>query len=141
MKVKKSDWIISLAILLVAGFGILSMLKETFRFPAKNEPNREAQLQLRESISIGSTYEEVLKAYWKCRTHELRINVRTPDLWTVSMPPEFAATDWVLLIEFSEEQVKAIRIKNADGVKPIESPADIGAETQDGPQEVPTARQ
>ena len=125
MKFKRS-YVIIAAILLVIGIvwvrGFWFM--EVFHTRKSNEPNRTALLLIRDAIGIGASHTEALTAYWQHRTGDLRLFADRPTDWIITMPLEFGASDWKLLIEFQDGRVAAVRVRMTDGPPPKDGPQD-----------------
>jgi hypothetical protein len=99
---------------------------DNFRRHSDNAANRQAILQIHSGVAVGADRETVLQAFWSSRTHDLRLDVDNPDRWLVSMPGEFGASDWTLIVEFHVGKVSALRVRTADGPRPQNGPADKG---------------
>jgi hypothetical protein len=125
MKIKPSYIIITVAlialgILWVRGF----WFTEVFRTHKANEPNRAALLRLHEATRLGVSYAEVLTNYWHHRTDELRLFAENPSQWVIKMPTEFDTRQWKLLIDFTNREVRTVRIRTADGPTLKDGPKD-----------------
>jgi hypothetical protein len=96
-----------------------------FRHSA-NAGNRDAVLRVHSALPIGADYGAVLKHYWSHRTQNLRLYVDTADLWVISMPSEFGASDWTLIVRFRDGKVTAVRVRTSDGPRPTDGPPDKG---------------
>ncbi|MCM3872563.1 MAG: hypothetical protein ND895_17915 [Pyrinomonadaceae bacterium] len=83
-------------------------------------------LKIREEIHLGYSYESALRSYWLHAPKDLRLDAGSSKTWTVSMPGEFAARDWVLWVEFADGKVSAVRVRTSDGPPPTDAPADVG---------------
>jgi hypothetical protein len=95
-------------------------------FPhSKNASNRAAMIKIRDEIHLGDGYENVLRSYWLYAPKDLRLDTGSPKTWTVSMPHEFSAGDWVLWVEFADGKVSAVRVRTSDGPAPSDAPADV----------------
>lgn len=97
---------------------------EVFHTHESNKPRRIALLQIRNAISVGASHTEVLAAYWEHRTDQLRLSADSPTEWLITIPLEFGARDWKLVIEFRNGQVSAVRIRTSDGLSPKQGPKD-----------------
>jgi hypothetical protein len=116
-----------IGLLLVAYFSWLIFGSGDWFFPhSKNAPNRVAMLKIRERINLGDGYESVLRSYWQHASSDLMLYAGSPQTWTVSMPNEFGARNWVLFIEFAEGKVSAVKVRTSDGPPPNGAPADVG---------------
>ena len=114
-------------LLLIAYFSWLSFFSGDFFFPhSKNHPNRVAMLKIREDIHLGAGYENVLKSYWQHASRDLRLYSGSPETWTVSMPHELGARNWVLFIEFAEGKVSGMKVRTSDGPHAHGAPPDVG---------------
>lgn len=91
---------------------------EVFRLHKSNASNRSALLQIRNAVPLGAPHAEVLAAYWRHRTDDLRLMADQPDWWLVRMPLEWGASDWTLSITFEDDRATAIRIRTSDGPAP-----------------------
>ena len=114
-------------LLFVAYYSWLIFGSGDWFFPhSKNAPNRVALLKIREGIHLGDGYESVLRSYWQHAPCDLRLSAGSSQAWSVSMPYEFGARDWVLIIQFTEGKVSAVRVRTSDGPPPNGAPADLG---------------
>ena len=114
-------------LLMVAYFAWLIFGSGDWFFPhSKNAPNRVAILKIREEVHLGDGYESVLRSYWQYATRDLTLYAGSPQTWTVSMPTEFGARNWVLFIEFVEGKVSGLKVRVSDGLPPNGGPADVG---------------
>jgi hypothetical protein len=124
MKIKRAHVItvavIALGILWVRGF----WFTEVFHTHKANEANRTALLHLHETTRIGASHSEVLTNYWHHRTDELRLFAENPRQWVIKMPMEFGAGDWRLMIEFTNREVRSVRIRTTDGPPPKDGAKD-----------------
>lgn len=126
----------ALAIVLIAIASYAAMVivpGELIRLHYANRSNRELLLELRNRIQIGDSFEDVLNRYWSvARKGELRLRAEYPGCWTVEMPSELLATDWVLYSSFEESGVAGIAVRSYDGPKPMGAPEDIGSQRNCG---------
>ena len=127
MKQKNILVFVFAGLLIAAYFAWLIFGSGDWFFPhAKNAPNRVALLKIREAIHPGDRYENVLKSYWQHASRDLILYAWSPQAWTVTMPHEFGARDWVLFIEFADGKVSAFKIRTSDGLPPSSGPPDVG---------------
>lgn len=91
-----------------------------------NASNRAAIFRIREELRVGDDYEKVLRIYWQYAADELRLYSGCPQTWTVSMPPELGASQWVLFLDFSDGKVSAIKVRTSEGPPPSDGPEDVG---------------
>jgi hypothetical protein len=98
-----------------------------FHRHSTNADNRAAVMRLHAALRVGDDFEKVLNEYWSQRTEELRLHVEARDQWFVSMPGEFGASDWTLVVKYHDGKVSAIRVRTADGPGPTDGPADKGS--------------
>ena len=126
MKFKRSHVIISVIATLAAAYYSWWFFAsgDVFHSSKRNAPNRTALLQLYEAVAVGSSHAEVLAAYWQHRTEELKLSAERPSAWSVRMPLEFGASDWLLLVEFRDDRVSAVRVRMSDGPPPKDGPKD-----------------
>jgi hypothetical protein len=111
---------------LVAYFGWLFLgTGDFFTTHRMNAANRIELMKIREQIHPGDSYESVLKVFWQKQCTDLRLLPETQDAWSITMPYEVFATNWVLRLEFKDGRVSSIRVRNSDGVHPHHAPADI----------------
>lgn len=130
MKSKRQAAIIITLVVVLAGlyyFWWIFLSGDNFALHGKNEANRVAIKELAAAITLGSTREDVLKDYYKIRTDDLRLRCDTPTGWTISMPMEFSASDWILWLDFDQDRISAVRVRSSDGPKPNASPDDKAA--------------
>jgi hypothetical protein len=125
MKLKRSYLIIAAIVLVIGIVWVRGFwFTEVFHTRKSNEPNRTALLQIRETIAIGASHTETLTAYWRHRTDDLKLFADRPTDWIITMPLEFGASDWKLLIEFQDGRVAAVRVRMSDGPPPKGGPQD-----------------
>ena len=125
MKIKRSHVIAAIIILVVGIVWVKGFwFTEVFRTHKSNEPHRTALLQIQDAVALGASHADVLAAYWKHRTDSLRLFADRPTGWVITMPLEFGASDWKLLIEFQDGRVTAVRVRTADGPPPKDGPKD-----------------
>lgn len=103
MRIKRSHVaaatiILVISIVWVKGFWFTEM----FRTHKSNEPHRTALLQIRDAVAVGASHADVLAAYWRHRTDNRRLFADRSTGWVITMPLEFEASDWTLLIEFHD---------------------------------------
>src|SRR5688572_25075449 len=81
---------------------------------------------LYESLAPGMTKPQVRAAIDPRRFPHLRFHTDDEHRWLASAPLEFGAQNWVLLIEFENERVSALRVRTEDSFKdhPDEAPPD-----------------
>jgi hypothetical protein len=91
-----------------------------------NASNRAAILTIREELRIGDGYQKALRTYWRFASKDLRLDSGSPQTWSVSMPSEFGAREWVLYLDFSDGKVSGIRVRTSDGPRPSLAPEDVG---------------
>jgi hypothetical protein len=125
VKIKRSYVIIAIIILVVGIVWVRGFwFTEVFRTHKSNEPQRTALLQIRDGVAVGASHADVLAAYWQHRTDSLRLFADRSADWVITMPLEFGASDWKLLIEFQDGRVAAVRVRTADGPPPKDGPKD-----------------
>jgi hypothetical protein len=126
-KLKKSTMvIIAIVIICVAiyyGWWIF-LSGDNLYTASRNAPNREALRKIHQMIDLEMSYEDVLHVYWKESLRDLRLYAESPESWYISTPLEFSATNWDLNIDFTDEQVSALRIRILDGAVPQDGPQD-----------------
>ncbi len=127
---KRSNLIAGAFAALVAGYFIwwVFLTPDFVTWHRFNAENRTSLLKVRESIRLGDGYEDVLRAYWQHASSELRLVPVSPKTWSVSMPHEILAMDWVMYIDFSNGKVSAIKVRTSDGPPPPGAPADISGQ-------------
>lgn len=125
---KKQKFIISLISALVLAFYAwwIFVSGDWFYTHGRNAPNRAAILKMREELRVGDGYEKALRIYWQHAPKDLRLDSGSPETWTVSMPFEIGASDWVLYLDFSDSKISAIRVRTSDGPRPSAAPEDVG---------------
>ena len=124
---KRRRFIVGLIVALVGtfyGWWILAS-GEWFYTHWGNASNRAALLKIREEIRVGAGYEKALTIYWQHASPDLRLYSGSAKMWSISMPSEFGASDWVLYLDFSDGKVSAIRVRTSDGPRPGDGPNDL----------------
>jgi hypothetical protein len=112
--------IVLILIIWVKGF----WLTEVFHSTESNEPNRAALLQIHSAVALGASHAEVLAVYWQHRTNSLYLDADRPADWAISMPLEWGASDWRLLIAFQDGKAISIQMRTSDGPPPDDGPMD-----------------
>ena len=124
MKLQRSKFITASILLVIGVVWVAGFLfTEVFHTQASNESNRIALLKIRDVVAVGSSHAEVLDSYWRHRTDYLKLHAERPTDWIITMPLEFGAGNWKLLIEFHDGRVSAVRVRTADG-PPVHGPKD-----------------
>lgn len=74
----------------------------------------------------STTKADVRRSFDTGKYQDLNMREVSGELWIVSTPTEFGATNWVLRLEFSDSQLKACRIRTLDSKEdhPKEAPPD-----------------
>lgn len=125
MKIKRSHLFQAILVLVVGAIWVKAFwFTEVFRTHKSNEPHRAALVQIQDAVALGASHADVLAAYWRHRTDSLRLFADRPTDWVISMPLEFGASDWKLLIEFENGRVTTVRVRTADGPPPKDGPKD-----------------
>ena len=94
---------------------------------ARNASNRTAILKIREELRVGDGYDQTLRTYWQYAPKDLRLDSGSSQTWSVSMPSEIGARDWVMYLNFSDGKVSGIRVRTSDGPPPSDAPEDVGS--------------
>jgi len=89
-----------------------------------NPLNRAALLSLQMGLEPGQPAEVVREKFRAIGNAALRLHENSPRDWFVRMPMEWGGSDWLLLVEFTDGKVSAIRVRNSDGVQPAGAPQD-----------------
>ena len=102
---------------------------DVFMPHSANAENRNALIRFHGAVNVGDDRDAVLQKYWSNQTGHLQLYVGSPERWVVRMPFEFGATDWLLLLEFRNGRVSAVRVRTSDsprpsGFRPEEAPPD-----------------
>lgn len=97
-----------------------------FSSHARNTLNRAAILKMRDELRIGDSYEKVLRSYWQHASSDLQLYAGSPKSWSVSMPPQVGAREWVLRLDFTNGRLSALKVRTVDGPHPSDAPEDIG---------------
>jgi hypothetical protein len=81
---------------------------------------------LYETLEPGTTKPQVRAAIDSGRFPHLRFHTDDDHTWLAFAPYEFGAQNWVLLIEFENDHVSALRVRTEDSLKshPAEAPRD-----------------
>ena len=92
----------------------------------RREQYRGEVRALYQSLQPGMTKEEVRRVMDSGKYPNLQFHRGDGQMWLGAAPLEFGAGNWVLMIEFQNEHVSALRVRTADGVHdhPAEAPAD-----------------
>ncbi len=124
---KNHKLLIILIVILLSGYysWLLFGSGDWFYTRGRNASNRAAILKIREAIHLGDGYEEVLNGYWQHAATDLRLYSGSRQNWSVSMPPEVGARQWVLYIDFVDGKVSAVKVRTADGPPANDAPEDV----------------
>jgi hypothetical protein len=79
-----------------------------------NAPNRIALTAIHRDIALGDTYEAAQETFYRHRTNATKLLVLEPQLLRVNTPLELGARNWVLLVEFEDGKVSAVRMRESD---------------------------
>ena len=93
----------------------------------QNAANRTAVLKIREKLRVGDGYETALRIYWEHASDDLRLYSGSPDTWSISMPHEVGAREWVLYVDFSNSKVTTLRVRTSDGPPATDAPEDVSS--------------
>ena len=117
---------IGVAVLIV---GVLAaILWDPIVAPFLNRERYRGEVRtLYENLYLGMAKERVRHEMDSGKYPDLEFH-RDGQLWLASAPLEFGARNWVLAIEFQDDQVSAIRVRKGDGLQefhhPVEAPPD-----------------
>ena len=127
MRMKRSFLIATGVILVVGVYYYFWIFRsgDVFSTVESNTTNRAALVAVRDAVKIGASYSDVLAAYWRLKTSDLRLHADDSAHWLIRMPLEFGASDWVLRIEFQDGRVAQVRVRTSDGPAPADGPPDI----------------
>lgn len=95
---------------------------EVFTTHAKNQGNRDALKALHASIKIGDSHINVLTEFWDLPVHDLMLNVNSPDVWSITMPSEFTAAHWIMVLRFADSHLIDVETRSAEGTLPADAP-------------------
>jgi len=99
----KRPAVVSALVLAIAAYCVWWFLWSGAGFRhSTNADNRAAVMRLHAALRVGDDFEKVLNEYWSQRTEELRLHVEVRDQWFVSMPGEFGASDWTLVVKYHD---------------------------------------
>lgn len=88
-----------------------------------NKDNRDAMLTIYNKSSIGMSTEEFLRIFLENKSFNLNIN-KYSDEYTISMPVEFGAEDWLMFVYTKDNKITELKIRTLDGPKPDDGPED-----------------
>ena len=130
MKVKRAYFELALLSGIAAYFAWFVFWSGDSLMPhSANADNRSAIIRLHAALNVGDDRDGVLEKYWSHRTRNLQLHAELAEHWCISMPLEFGATDWTLILEFRKGRVSAIRVRTSDsphrtGLRPKDAPPD-----------------
>jgi hypothetical protein len=77
------------------------------------------------ALEIGLTRAEARQRIAALPREKLRF-YESPGSWSVHTPYRFGARNWLMLVEFSDDRIRCIRVRLADSVRvrPTKAPAD-----------------
>ena len=109
--------------IVIVGFAA-ALLKPLTRW---NRGKYRAQvLALYGELHVGSTRTDLQRLMQSGRYPDLTLDARDTQKWFAEAPYEFGAGNWVLVIEFDNGRVTALRIRTADSYEkpPPKAPPD-----------------
>ncbi len=83
---------------------------------------------------------EAWNVYSLHRTEALSIKVSDSGSWYITTPLEWGAGNWTLLVENTNQTVRAVRIRTMDGPAPKGGPPDKFRTSTEAPSGKPPAR-
>jgi len=89
--------------------------------------NKLALISIMNDIKIGDNAVQVKNIYEKYRTEQLKLRkISRENVWMITMPLEFGASDWVLWVKFDDNKVTSLKIRFSDSkdIKPENAPSD-----------------
>jgi hypothetical protein len=118
---KRSE--VVLLALIIGVFVVLVLNPVTFL--RRSEYRGEVRM-LHGTLGPGMTKPQVRAAIESGRFPHLRFHTNDDHSWLAFAPYEFGAQNWVLLIEFENDRVSALRVRTEDSLKyhPAEAPGD-----------------
>lgn len=77
------------------------------------------------ALELGLTKAEARQRIAALPRQKLRL-YESPDSWSVHTPHRFGARNWLMLVEFTDDRIRCIRVRLADSVRvrPTNAPAD-----------------
>ena len=120
---RKRDIFIGLAVAAVTTF----VVWDTFVEPLWHRDRNRGEIRaLYEALTPGMTRDDVSRSLDGSRYPHLTVRRRGDERWFAETPSEFGAGNWILVIEFADERVRAIRVRTADTIRdrPVGAPPD-----------------
>lgn len=110
-------------------FGIALLLGTALLFLQRTAQARTARqevIRAYDKISLGASLAEVRAVFTREASQHLKLHESQPDKWLGQTPLEWGAANWLLLIEFKDERVHAVRVRTQDSAEeyPPKAPAD-----------------
>ena len=123
-RAKRNTAVVAVTIIIVMGIAAFFYIRGKSQKLAKEE-----LLTLREKITLGDSKEKVKRTINEAQTSRLEylfLGDNKSQRWVIKTPLEFGATNWVMLVEFSNSNVSAVRIRteDSDKIKPTDALAD-----------------
>lgn len=84
--------------------------------PPKNTEARVEMWHLSSQLSLGDSTRKVTQIFRAANYSALEIKVRERNLWVVKTPSEIAA-NWLLYIEFQNDEIQALRFRTPDDTR------------------------
>lgn len=120
---RKLRWVVvalCVVAILAIGFEML------FGTRLRNRATKPHLAQVMAQLSVGMPQDRVEAAVAAVGDPRLRVRKGAADQWTVEMPPEFGAKDWILWVDLRESRVARLRMRVSDSIDrhPEGAPAD-----------------
>jgi len=112
-KQKIFNGIVLAIILYIAIFEIFG-----FRTILLNRENKKALAIIMNELKIGDSKEQVKNVFYEYKTKTLKLMDDRENSWLIEMPFEFGASDWILWIEFDEnDKIVSLKMRTSDSKK------------------------
>lgn len=75
-------------------------------------------------INIGGSRQDVLDVFWRDMSFGSLLDTNTTRVWKMFPSGTRTSRSWFLLIEFRDDLVSAVKVRDIDGLNPRSAPAD-----------------
>lgn len=119
----KFSWVLN-AVCVATILGLAFEMVEGARL--RNRASKRHLAEVMAQLAPGMPQERVQAAVAAVGDPRLKLRRLSSDQWSVGMPLEFGATDWILWVDLREGRVVRLRMRSSDGIhrQPEGTPAD-----------------
>ena len=93
----------------------------------RNRASHIALAAIMQDLTPGDSQTRVREVYAARRIDRLMLLESSPESWSIGMPGEFGASDWILYLDFEAQKLIRLRMRNSNStaLPPSDVPPDI----------------